>query len=124
MTLTPKECDDGLKTGLAALLLALVIWLLSGCASQSDALHRLCVSTDQAGKNLTEANRLLTQNYQRDIEAIWAVKCTQSDPDAATVCRHFVVEQIRAQYVDRYDAARRVSFSQNLLAESVEKACK
>ena len=124
VTLSARECDQGLKTSIAALLLALLIWLLSGCASQSDALQRLCVATDQAGKNLTEANRLLTQNYWRDIETLWRVKCTQTDEDALRVCKHFAIEQIRTQYVDRYDAARRVSFSQNLLAESVEKACK
>lgn len=124
MTLTPKECDDGLKTGLAALLLALVIWLLSACASQSQALQRLCLATDQAGRNLTEANRLLTQNFEDDIRKEWSSKCTQSDPDAASVCRHFAVERIRGQYADRYDAARRVSFSQNLLAQSIEESCK
>ena len=124
MTLTAKECDQGIRTSIAALLLALLCWLLSGCASQSDALQHLCLATDQAGKNLIEANRLLTENYRRDIEAMWRVKCTQTDEDAATVCRHFVVEQVRTQYVDRYDAARRVSFSQNLLAESVERSCK
>lgn len=124
MNLSSKECDEGLKTAIAALLLALLCWLLSGCASQSEALRRLCVSADQSGKNLTEANRLLTENYWRDIETLWRVKCTQTDEDAVRVCKHFAIEQIRAQYVDRYDAARRVSFSQNLLAESVERSCK
>lgn len=48
MTMTRKECEDGLKTGIAALLLALLCWLLSGCTP--GGIKMLCGDVNAAGK--------------------------------------------------------------------------
>lgn len=114
-----------MKPLVVALTLTCVALFGAGCTNTSQAIKRLCVATDEAGKNLQEANRLLSKSYIEQARAMWAVKCQQKDDYERVACEHAVIDSVRAQYVERYDAAARVTIAQNLLAESLEKgACK
>lgn len=113
------------RTHAVTATLACVALFGTGCTNPSLAIKKLCVATNEAGKNLAEANRLLSKSYLEQTQAIWAIKCQQKDDYERSACEHAVIDAMRAQYVERYDAATRVTIAQNILAESLEKgACK
>jgi hypothetical protein len=120
MTLSPRECDEGLKTGLFALALALFIWLLSGCTPAG--IRALCSDADTAGKSLVLARESLTLMLNTDAEAQWTVRCSQQDPEERRVCRHQVVNELAVQYKARYNAEAQVIQAQRLLANGLDNS--
>ena len=120
MTLSARECEQGLKTAIAAFLLALLCWLLSGCTPAG--VKVLCTSTDQAGKALKLAKENLTELLYTDAEAQWTVRCVQQDPEERRVCRHKVVAELALQYKARYNAEAQIIQAQRLMADGLTES--
>ena len=120
MKLSAEECDTGTKTAIAALLLALLCWLLSGCTPTG--IRALCSDVDTAGKALVLAKDSLTLMLNTDAEAQWTVRCSQPDPEERRMCRHQVVNELAVQYKARYNAEAQIIQAQRLLANGLDKS--
>jgi len=120
VTMTRKECEDGLKTGIAALLLALLCWLLSGCTP--GGIKMLCGDVNAAGKALDLARDSLTAMLWTDAQAQWTVICSQPNEEERRVCRHRVVDELGKQYKERYNAEAQVIQAQRLLADGLNSS--
>lgn len=120
ITLNKSECEMGLRTSIAVLFFAAVVWLLSGCTPAG--IRALCSDADTAGKSLVLARESLTLMLNTDAEAQWTVRCSQQDPEERRKCRHQVVSELAVQYKARYNAEAQVIQAQRLLANGLDNS--
>lgn len=98
MKLSAKECDQGTKTAIAALLLALLCWILSSCHSLPKA---PCDKLKNAGPIISASAKSIKELVY--VEARIACNLCEKEraPDA---CCDAAIDRVAHKYSETYQA--------------------